>query len=745
MGDPELDFIGRYQLLEEIGAGGMAVVYKALHPGLQRQVAVKVLKVTPDEKPSYLARFRREAVTVARLDHPHIVRIYDFDVVDERPFLVMALIEGPTLQTVLAEKAAAQTYLSFTEIGRIFQELATAVTCAHEQEITHRDLKPGNILFDQQGKLYLTDFGLARMPDATNHTEAGTLMGTLAYMSPEQCRGHAADYRSDIYALGIILYELLSGRPPFREKQPTGFLFKHIFEPPPPPLRDGKPLPAAIEQIVLKALLKEPADRHQSVAEMAGLLQKALAGTGGLPSTQVVSAAETPPKLPLPVQSLFTTPAINPPVGSDTIQWHHFWHDLRAALLDCGPFESHSAMEALFQQPPLAVWREQLPRAGNISERLERLIDYLLAQYDVDGRNGLVLFLEQVRVSRPLSAPCARRLSQLTGKLQMELGRMQETPPSLLPEKAVTAVLYHAPGIFEKPDYLFGRDRLLRLTSRALKHFKHLLLQGMGGSGKTALAATLADAELAQPEHSVLWVQAGQEDAAAIVEAIVTALQPTAAEKQQLAGSAPPQKMQIIRALLQRNNVSLVVLDDVWLGSAMRVLKVFPPQLKSIVTSRMRFARVRQIIDVGDLTPPAALQLLAYHAAQPELLHDEAARELCALLGYHAFATEIAGNILLVDQLTPRQLLQRVQWMPHQMQMPDGGSETGRDSVHDLLEESYENLPTAEKEVFLALGALFSPSATAPLLVGFIDELGIDVQAALRTLVRRGLAKQRPA
>ncbi len=268
--------LGKYRLVEKLGQGGMAQVYKAYDPDLDRYVAVKILHphLTGDEE--FASRFRREARAVAALEHPHIVRVYDFDADEGLAFLVMEHLEGASLKEQLRDLNCQGELMELEEVGRIVCALADALDHAHRNGLVHRDLKPSNVLVTADGRPVLTDFGIARMVDATVITESGGTLGTPAYMSPEQCRGEPGDTRSDIYSLGVLLYRLCTGRVPFDADTPYAVILKHITAPLPPPRSVRPDLPEAVERVILKALAKDPDDRYQTAGELGRALQAAI-------------------------------------------------------------------------------------------------------------------------------------------------------------------------------------------------------------------------------------------------------------------------------------------------------------------------------------------------------------------------------------------------------------------------------------------------------------------------------------
>jgi serine/threonine-protein kinase len=263
--------IGRYTLQAEIGRGGMATVYRAYDPRFKREVAIKVLPREFLHDPTFRARFEREAQTIAALEHPAIVPVYDYGEDADQPYLVMRLMAGGSLAERLERGP-----LTLQETASILSRLAPALDRAHALGIIHRDLKPGNILFDRDGNPYISDFGLAKLTQSATQLSQTGVMGTPAYMSPEQARGDKQiDGRTDLYALGAILYQMLTGRLPYEADTPMGLAFKHVTEPP-PRLQDARPdLPAACDAVISRAMAKDPDQRFTT----AGSLMTALEGS----------------------------------------------------------------------------------------------------------------------------------------------------------------------------------------------------------------------------------------------------------------------------------------------------------------------------------------------------------------------------------------------------------------------------------------------------------------------------------
>jgi tRNA A-37 threonylcarbamoyl transferase component Bud32 len=261
--------LGKYQLREQLGHGGMASVYRAYHPQLDRFVAIKVLRGELVDDPEFLARFQREAKIVASLRHAHIVQVYDADRQDDIYYMVMEMLEGDTLKARLNDYRAREGQMPIGEVVRVMLDVLDGLAYAHSEGMIHRDLKPANIMLTRRGQAVITDFGIAQMVGGTRHTLSGALMGTLNYMAPEQGMRNQSDARSDLYSLGIVLYEMLTGKPPFDADTPLAILMKHVNEPLPIPPATGVTIPEALERVLLKDLSKNPDDRYQTAAEMA--------------------------------------------------------------------------------------------------------------------------------------------------------------------------------------------------------------------------------------------------------------------------------------------------------------------------------------------------------------------------------------------------------------------------------------------------------------------------------------------
>lgn len=256
--------IGRYQIKQELGRGGMATVYLAHDPRFKRDVAIKVLPRQFTHDPTFRARFEREAQTIAHLEHPAIVPVYDFGEEDGQPYLVMRYLTGGSLADRLKDGP-----LPLLQSADVLQRIASALDRAHKQGVIHRDLKPGNILFDDENKAYLADFGIAKLALDTATLTGSGIIGTPAYMSPEQIKGEDIDGRSDIYTLGIILYEMLTGQQPYEAKTPMGVLYKHVHAPVPHITDKIDTFPLELDSTLSQALAKEPTDRFTTASLLA--------------------------------------------------------------------------------------------------------------------------------------------------------------------------------------------------------------------------------------------------------------------------------------------------------------------------------------------------------------------------------------------------------------------------------------------------------------------------------------------
>ncbi len=269
----ELVFGRRYRVTEKIGTGGMADVYKAVDEVLGRTVAIKTLHPRYASDPGFVARFRQEAQSAANLSHPNIVNIYDWGRDDEAYYIVMEYVRGTDLKALVEEKGAIDPL----KAAEYCSQVAAALSVAHGYDIIHRDIKPHNIVLMPEGTVKVMDFGIARAGNTTM-TQTGSVLGTAQYVSPEQAQGRDLGPQSDLYSLGVVLYELTTGQTPFEGDSPVSVALKQVNEEPVPPSEINPDIPPALESVILRAMLKDPSERYTSAEEMRRDLQRAASG-----------------------------------------------------------------------------------------------------------------------------------------------------------------------------------------------------------------------------------------------------------------------------------------------------------------------------------------------------------------------------------------------------------------------------------------------------------------------------------
>jgi eukaryotic-like serine/threonine-protein kinase len=277
---------GRYEIVKELGRGSMGMVYLAHDPNISREVALKILRPDRVESSDFVQRFLKEARAIGRLSHPNIVTVYDVGEDNKTVFIAMELLEGTPLNVYARDNS-----LSFEQIAGVGMEVASSLDYAHGKGIVHRDIKPPNIMITEGGHVKITDFGIAHVddPEATQQTQAGEILGTPNYMSPEQVLGRKVDGRSDLFSLGVILYELVSGVKPFKGEN-LGSIFNSITSSEPVSLRELKPdAPQGLCDVIMKSLSKDPALRYQTGGDMAEALAAKVTGlqSGAEPAPQV--------------------------------------------------------------------------------------------------------------------------------------------------------------------------------------------------------------------------------------------------------------------------------------------------------------------------------------------------------------------------------------------------------------------------------------------------------------------------
>ncbi len=354
--------VGPYRIIEQLGQGGMATVFKAYHASLDRYVAIKVLHPAFGEDPAFEARFQREARVVAKLEHPNIVPIYDYAEHEKRPYLVMKFIEGNTLKARLDKGP-----LSSKEILAVVEAVGSALAYAHRRNVLHRDIKPSNVLVAEDGQIYLADFGLARIAQLGESTLSGDMIiGTPQYISPEQAMGvKDLDERTDLYSFAVMLYEMVVGKVPFNADTPFSIIHDHIYSPLPLPHRVNPDVHEEVERVLLKALAKDRLDRYENVDQMVSAFKEAwtrvvvlaqtAVGTRTSKQQAVEAAQRTSPnaglvKVDVQPAALATQPK---PVSSSTnvsgkkrSRW--VWIGTGLILLCCLAFTAHAIRNRLF-------------------------------------------------------------------------------------------------------------------------------------------------------------------------------------------------------------------------------------------------------------------------------------------------------------------------------------------------------------------------------------------------------------
>jgi tetratricopeptide (TPR) repeat protein len=593
------DLTGRairgYQLRQKIGYGGFGAVYRAYQPAVEREVAIKVILPDLAADPEFVQRFETEAQLVARLEHIHIVPLYDYWRDADGAFLVMRWLRGGSLRDRLKRGPLEPEF-----VARILTQIGDALAFAHAHSVIHRDLKPDNILLDEAENVFLTDFGIAKDLRRLSEpiTKDGERVGTPQYFAPEQFSSDLLTPRTDLYSLGIVLFELLTGHLPFEGLSDAQVLYKQLQEPL-PPLASFRPnLPPGLDDVLQKVTAKEPEQRYEHPVALAEAFRAAMTRTL---SRQLPSA--------------------------------------------------------------IATGRGLTPRA------------------------------------------------RLYAKSEL---------------------------ILEKPRQLIGRDNLLALIRGWLAENERVLLQGLGGFGKTALTATAAGQYLDGGGSAVLWCETGAAEGRDVFEALARAL----GEPDAMVGVAEEAQAAALRGLLAERK-PLLVLDNVWRDRALyETLKAVPPTVPVLITSRHAMPLDGVILDVSELTPEDSLSLLS-HYARTSYAGDAGAAALCQKLGYHPFALEIAAKRLKINrQMTPAGLMASIEDAPHSLKLPDDFAEAGREGVKELLDASVNELDAVSKRVLTLMGGLFAPVGSAALLALTADMTPTVLEPVLADLQARGLIER---
>ncbi len=328
--------IGNYRIEELVGEGGMGSVYRGIDVMLEREVAVKALRPELARQPELVSRFRAEAITLARLNHSNIATLYNFLKHGDDYFMVMEFVRGLTLDKLLDREGG----IPLEQLLRVFCRALDGISQAHALGIIHRDIKPANIMLTPDGEVKVMDFGIARVLGSVRQTKTGRLIGTLEYMSPEQMRGEEADTRSDVYSLGILLYELVSGRVPFICDSDYEMIRAQVEKQPAPPSEFNADLPVSIELAIMRALAKDPDARYQSVAEFRSAIVSAFPGAALKPEIPVsiddpaikATRFASDPNRFDPGFGPSSAPGFDPSTGTFTLRIPAFLLDAKAGL-----------------------------------------------------------------------------------------------------------------------------------------------------------------------------------------------------------------------------------------------------------------------------------------------------------------------------------------------------------------------------------------------------------------------------
>lgn len=631
--------LGVYKILNLIGRGGMGEVYRAIHVELEREAAIKFLRSDQAGDPRLDERFKREARAIARLRHDHIVQLYDFDVYERGYYMVLEFVKGETLRERLQRLHNADARLPHTQVKLIIDQLTSALAHSHSRGVIHRDIKPANIMLDGDDNAILADFGIAHVLAETGHTLTEAI-GTPAYMAPEQIRKGPIDHRADLYSLGVVLYEMLTGRLPFTGDNVGALLYQHQYEPVPDPMQFAPDLPRAVALVVQKALVKLPEFRYQSAIEFQQAFRQAWTSespASRLDVTPVVlpaSVSAMPPGL-----SIGESEQIRPTDGKQGMGIPPaLCRRLREVLLRCGPFSSDEALRHIFTDQRIYLWRYKLPRAEDSEDRVGRVIDVLHDLYNTSQENALALLVCVLRDLKDPGDACHLQLAELAADVGKCLCRT--------PAARSTAPF---PTVVDIPHFI-DREKELAAFESTLIHHQGLhiyCLTGMGGIGKTTLAIHIAYTMRDYFPDGVLWANVTKSKPLAILDEWATAYGFDLHGYSELSERAAE-----FRSKLFDKKV-LVILDDVQNHDQIRDLLPNGPQCMVLITTRnaelaASLATAPGANDPLDALPPEKSRELLAHLVEDQriLTESEAADEICQILGHLPLALEIAARRL---------------------------------------------------------------------------------------------------
>ncbi len=401
--------LGAYVIMEEIGKGGMATVYKAYQENVDRHVALKVIRHMMAEDERIVQRFQREARLIAKLEHPHILPIYDFDGANTPPYIVMRYMDSGTLKTVLQHKR-----LPLEEVSYIVQQVCSALDYAHRQGVIHRDIKPSNIMVDRDGNAFVTDLGIARITSLHREgdepiTATGTIIGTPDYMAPEQALGDPdMDYRADIYAMGVLLFEMLTGRRPYVAESPTAVMIMHMRDEIPVATELQPTLPPRVDDLIFRSMAKKPEDRYNSAIEFSQAVIDVLGPVAKTPFALQIAVRETSETLTADKSAIQEDTASSHRTQSEqhrqiTTMYANFT-ELEEILLDAVDAEVvHWILDSMFLQLNDVILR----RGGSIYEQTDRSLQALWGIETIkenDPQSAVMAALDIREVLEPLAA-----------------------------------------------------------------------------------------------------------------------------------------------------------------------------------------------------------------------------------------------------------------------------------------------------------------------------------------------------